>query len=115
MKTFVHYSRFNSVLSVQSALQTSDQQSNQLQQAQMQLLISQSSLAESQEHIAMLKSETATLTAELMSSRNEVAKLQHQVADALDRAHLSESLAAQMQHISDHLQSSVSQQVLLHT
>jgi hypothetical protein len=105
-------SKFNFVLLVQSAMQTSDHQSHLLQQAQTQLLVSQASLAESQEHVASLKSKAASLTAELMSSRDEVAKLKLQVADALDRAYLSESHAAQMQHISEHLQSSVSQQVL---
>jgi hypothetical protein len=83
-----------------------------MQHAQTQLLLAQASLSESKEHIALLKSQVADVEAALARSRSETADLKQQVAGALERAHLSESHAAQMQQIADHLQSSVSQQVI---
>ena len=82
-----------------------------MQNSQAQLLVAQASLAESQEYIASLKSQVASMAAELKVAREEAASTRQDFNDALQRAHLSESHAAQMQQITEHLQSSVSQQV----
>ncbi len=99
------------MFSVQSALQSAEHQNNLLQRSQTQLSVTQASLEEAKEHIAALQSEAAGMAASLSSSQTEVETLKLQLADALNRAHLSESHAAQMRHITEHLQSSVSQQV----
>ncbi len=82
-----------------------------MQNSQAQLLMAQASLAESQEYIASLKSQVESMAAELKVAREEAASTRQDFNDALQRAHLSESHAAQLQQITEHLQSSVSQQV----
>ena len=82
-----------------------------MQSAQTQQLVLQSSLAEAQQRISELKTQVSNSDSALSLCRQEVAAVKQEAADALARAHLSEEHAAQMQHIADHLQSSVSQQV----
>jgi chromosome segregation ATPase len=105
------FARTDAILPAQSAHQAAEQHHGAMQHAQTQLLISQASLVESQEHAAALRSRIAEVDAALVLSRQDSESLKQQLADALERAHLSETHAAQMQHIADHLQSSVSQQV----
>ena len=102
------------LLSVQSAMQAADRQSSALQHAQTQLHSSHETLAREQDRMTALQSEYETVTAALSSSRDEVARLKQELNDALSRAHLSEAHASQMQQITEHLQSSVSQQVRLY-
>ena len=82
-----------------------------MQNSQAQLLVAQASLAESQGYITRLKSQVASMAADLKLAREEAASSKQDFNDALQRAPLSESHAAQMQQIAEHLQSSVSQQV----
>jgi hypothetical protein len=82
-----------------------------MQSAQSQQLILQSSLAESQLRLEEMKTLADNSDAALSLARQEAAALKQELTDALARAHLSEAHAAQMQHIADHLQSSISQQV----
>lgn len=102
------------LLSVQSAMQAADRQSSALQHAQTQLHASHETLAREQDRMTALQSEYEAVTAALSSSRDEVARLKQELNDALSRAHLSEAHASQMQQITEHLQSSVSQQVRLY-
>ncbi len=102
------------LLAVQSAMQAADRHGSALQHAHTQLHSSHETLAREQERMTALQSEYEAVTAALSSSRDEVAHLKQELNDALSRAHLSEAHASQMQQITEHLQSSVSQQVRLY-
>ena len=73
--------------------------------------MTQAALSEAQHHAAALQADNESLTKDLASERDQTASLKQQVSAAIERAHVSEAHASQMQTIVEHMQSSVSQQV----
>jgi hypothetical protein len=73
--------------------------------------MTQAALSEAQHHAAALQADNESLTNDLATERDQTASLKQQVSAAIERAHVSEAHASQMQTIVEHMQSSVSQQV----
>ena len=82
---------------MQAANHAASEHSSLLQHAQAQLLISNASLAEAQLQTLTLQSQIERLTQEVDSARMQAASFQQQISDAVERAHLSEAHAVQMQ------------------